>query len=51
MKVGKRLEKSAEALAASSIQEPCEEVVVGLDGGYVNARHRRPERNFEIVAG
>ena len=26
-------------------------VVVGLDGGYVRSRHRRPERNFEIVAG
>jgi hypothetical protein len=51
MKVGKRLEKSAEALTAASIQEPCEEMVVGLDGGYVSARHRRPERNFEIVAG
>jgi hypothetical protein len=51
MKVGKRLEKSAEALAASSIHKPCEEAVVGLDGGYVSARHRRPECNFEIVAG
>jgi hypothetical protein len=51
MKVGKRLEKSAEALVASSIHEPCEEVIVGLDGGYVSARHRQPERNFEIVAG
>ncbi|MGH7189859.1 MAG: hypothetical protein ACREF0_11865, partial [Acetobacteraceae bacterium] len=27
------------------------EVTVGLDGGYVRSRHRRPERNFEIVAG
>jgi hypothetical protein len=26
-------------------------VIVGLDGGYVRSRHRRPERNFEIVAG
>jgi hypothetical protein len=26
-------------------------VTVGLDGGYVRSRHRRPERNFEIVAG
>jgi hypothetical protein len=51
MKVGKRLEKSAEALAVSSLPEPCREVAVGLDGGYVSARHRRPERNFEIVAG
>jgi hypothetical protein len=28
-----------------------EAVVVGLDGGYVRSRHRRPERNFEVVAG
>jgi hypothetical protein len=26
-------------------------VTVGLDGGYVRSRHRRPERNFEIIAG
>ena len=26
-------------------------VVVGLDGGYVRSRHRRPERNFEVIAG
>ena len=26
-------------------------VIVGLDGGYVRSRHRRPERNFEVVAG
>jgi hypothetical protein len=51
MKVGKRLEKSAAALAQPSPNKPCEEVVVGLDGGYVRARHRLPERNFEIVAG
>jgi hypothetical protein len=48
MKVGKRLEKSAEALAASSIHKPCEEALVGLDSEYVSARHRRPERNFEM---
>jgi hypothetical protein len=24
--------------------------VVGLDGGYVRSRHRRPEYNFEVVA-
>jgi hypothetical protein len=51
MKVGKRLEKSAEAFAQPSANKPCEEVVVGLDGGYVRARHQRPERNFEIVVG
>ena len=26
-------------------------VMVGLDGGYVRSRHRRPERNFEVIAG
>ena len=26
-------------------------VVIGLDGGYLRSRHRRPERNFEVVAG
>jgi hypothetical protein len=25
--------------------------IVGLDGGYVRSRHRRPERNFEVIAG
>jgi hypothetical protein len=38
MKMGKRLQKSADALSAPSKAEPCEEVVVGLDGGYVSAR-------------
>jgi hypothetical protein len=51
MKVGKRLQKSADALSVSSKAEPREEVVVGLDGGYVRARHPRPERNFEVVVG
>ena len=26
-------------------------VIIGLDGGYVRSRHRRPERNFEVIAG
>jgi hypothetical protein len=26
-------------------------VIVGLDGGYVRSRHRRPERNFEVISG
>ena len=51
MRVGRRLQKSAEALVKASVTTPCKEAVVGLDGGYVRARHRRPERNFEIVAG
>ena len=51
MKVGKRLQGSAEILAAATSNEPCKELVVGFDGGYVKNRHRRPERNFEVVAG
>jgi len=51
MKVGKRLQKSAEGLADHLISNPCRDAVVGLDGGYVRARYQRPERNFEIVAG
>ena len=51
MKVGARLQKHAEALAAPSTSEPSKQAVIGLDGGYVRARHRRPERNFEVVAG
>ncbi len=26
-------------------------VVIGLDGGYLRSRHRRPECNFEVIAG
>jgi len=51
MRVGKRLRKSAEALAARFETERCKEAVIGLDGGYVRSRHPRPERNFEVVAG
>jgi hypothetical protein len=51
MKVGRRLERSAEAPATAASNEPCKELVVGFDGGYVRNRHRRPERNFEVVAG
>ena len=51
MKVGKRLQKSAEVLATGSSNRPCKELIVGLDGGYVRNRHQRPERNFEVIAG
>ncbi len=51
MKVGRRLQRSAEALATAASNESCKELVVGFDGGYVRNRHRRPERNFEVVAG
>jgi hypothetical protein len=51
MKVGRRLQKSAEALATAASNERCKELVVGFDGGYVRNRHQRPERNFEVIAG
>jgi hypothetical protein len=51
IKVGKRLKRSAEALAIPMRKTPCEEVIVGMDGGYVRSRHPRPERNFEVIAG
>jgi hypothetical protein len=40
--------------AGASIPDPdaaTPAVIVGLDGGYVRSRHRRPERNFEVIAG
>ena len=51
MKVGRRLEKSAELLATAASGGDCQQLVVGFDGGYVRNRHQRPERNFEVVAG
>jgi prephenate dehydratase len=51
MKVGKRLQKSAEVLAHRLTGNPCRKAIVGLDGGYVRSRHPRPERNFEVLAG
>src|ERR1039457_325194 len=51
MKVGKRLEKAAKALATPASKDPCKELIVGFDGGYVRNRHQRPERNFEVIAG
>jgi hypothetical protein len=39
MKVGKRLEKSAEALVTPASSDPCKELVAGFDGGYVRNRH------------
>lgn len=51
MKVGKRLEKSADEFAVPPQREPCPEAVMGLDGAYVRSRHPRPERNFEVIVG
>ena len=50
MKVGRRLQKTAEVFSVSSTTAPGG-LVVGLDGGYVRNRHPRPERNFEVIAG
>ena len=36
---GRRLQRSAEALATAASNEPCKELVVGFDGGYVKNRH------------
>jgi hypothetical protein len=52
LRVGLMVEPAA--LIGTQMSEPDEAasaVVVGLDGGYVRSRHRRPERNFEIIAG
>jgi len=51
MRVGKRLQKSADVLEVHLQGETCPEAVVGLDGAYVRARHSRPERNFEVIVG
>ncbi|WP_433966455.1 hypothetical protein [Tunturiibacter gelidiferens] len=32
------------------VSEPCKELVVGFDGGYVRNRHQRPERSAEVLA-
>jgi hypothetical protein len=50
LKVGRRLQKTAEVFSVSSSTTPGG-LVVGLDGGYVRNRHPRPERNFEVIAG
>ena len=52
MRVGARVAKCAPAIAQmppANTVTPA--VIVGLDGGYVRSRHRRPERNFEVVVG
>ena len=51
MRVGRRLQTSAEALSVAAKPEHCKQAVVGFDGGYVRSRHRRPEYNFEVVVG
>ena|GEM_PF-2361000 len=55
-RVGQRLEQQAQpedqALAsAPPASAPAKEGVLGLDGAYVRSRHRRPEKNFEVIVG
>jgi hypothetical protein len=40
-----------EGVADPDIDAVTPTVVIGLDGGYLRSRHRRPERNFEVIAG
>ncbi|WP_148043150.1 hypothetical protein [Methylocystis hirsuta] len=40
-----------EEVADPDIDAVTPAVVIGLDGGYLRSRHRRPERNFEVLAG
>ena len=40
-----------EGVADPDIDAVTPAVVIGLDGGYLRSRHRRPERNFEVLAG
>jgi hypothetical protein len=52
LRVGMKITKVAPAvLQRPEATDVAPAVVVGLDGGYVRSRHRRPERNFEIIAG
>ena len=40
-----------EGTAGPDIDAVTPSVVIGFDGGYLRSRHRRPERNFEVIAG
>ena len=52
MAVGGKLARfNAEGAPAREPDVVTPAVIVGLDGGYVRSRHRRPERNFEVIAG
>ena len=48
-RVGERIARLRPEGAADHAVTPA--VVIGLDGGYLRSRHRRPERNFEVIAG
>ena len=50
--VGERIARLCPAGAADpEIDAVTPAVVIGLDGGYLRSRHRRPEPNFEVIAG
>ncbi|TXT42541.1 MAG: hypothetical protein FD139_3534, partial [Methylocystaceae bacterium] len=40
-----------EEVADPDIDAVTPAVVIGLDGGCLRSQHRRPERNFEVLAG
>jgi Transposase len=51
-RVGERIARlRPEGAADPDIDAVIPAVVIGLDGGYLRSRHRRPERNFEVIAG
>ncbi len=51
-RVGERIARLRPAEAANpDVDAVTPAVVIGLDGGYLRSRHRRRERNFEVIAG
>jgi hypothetical protein len=51
-RVGERIARPHPAGAPDpEIDAATPAVAIGLDGGYLRSRHRRPERNFEAIAG
>jgi hypothetical protein len=51
-RVGERIARLRPARGADpEIDAVTPAAVIGLDGGYLRSRHRRPERNFEVIAG
>ena len=51
-RIGERIARlRPEGAADPDVDAVTPAVVIGLDGGYLLSRHRRPERNFEVIAG
>ena len=51
-RIGERIARlRPEGVADPDVDAVTPAVVIGLDGGYLLSRHRRPERNFEVIAG